>query len=154
MSDSKSTNTDSSQDWRSLVREQLVDYGRMLALGNELLEVLQTYPGPAKLKDLSGRRGNILRSLQQSAEQMEREGLLIPGSADGILPQKTRGELRRALEAVLDVEERCRRLHEEHLDRLRRGIQELEDARDVARVYGHGGTSKRGSKKAGINITG
>jgi hypothetical protein len=126
----------------------------MLALGKELLEVLQTYPGPAKLKDISGRRGNILRSLQQSAEQMEREGLLIPGGSEGVLPQKARGELRRALEAVLDVEEQCRRLHEEHLDRLRRGIQELEDARDVAKVYGHGSAPNRGPRKAGINITG
>jgi hypothetical protein len=126
----------------------------MLALGNELLEVLQTYPGPAKLKDLSGRRGNILRSLQQRAEQMEREGLLIPGSVEGILPQKARGELRLALEAVLDVEERCRKLHEEQLERLRQGIQELEDAQDVARVYGHGGTPQERSKKSRISVTG
>lgn len=122
--------------WRVLVREQLIDYGRLLELGRELRETLQAHPGPAKLKALSGRREAVVRSLRRRAARMETEGLLVPGPGQGVvLPPGVRMELRRALEAVLEVERECRKLHEDHLQRLRGAIQQLQRSGEAAQVY-------------------
>ena len=147
------------EDWRDLVRKQLVDYGRLLALGRELRETLQAHPGPAKLKALSGRREAVVRSLRQRAARMETEGLPVPGPGQGmVLPPGVRGELRRALEAVLEVERECRKLHEDHLQRLRGAIQQLQRSGEAAQVYSAPTPLPRrslpGSPRTRINLNG
>ncbi|MFQ5691460.1 MAG: flagellar protein FliT [Nitrospinota bacterium] len=111
------------------MREQLVDYGRLFSLGKELLESLRSYPGPGRLKDLVARRDAVARSLKRRAERLEAEGLLA-------VDRPGRAELRRALEAVLEVENQCRGLHESHLERLRAAMQDLQNARDAVQAYG------------------
>lgn len=140
--------------WWVPVREQLLDYGRLLALGQELLETLRVYPGPAKLKDLSRRRGEVLRSLKSRAERMEAEGLWPPGRAEGGVPPGARAELRRALEAVQEVETQCRKLHEEHLERLRGALQDLQRSRQFVRAYKPSASVSARLARGRVNLSG
>lgn len=158
MSPSRTGNTRARDGWRVLMREQLVDYGRLLGLGKELRQTLQTYPGPAKLKALSGRREAVVRSLRSRAARMETEGFWVPATGKGMVPPSARTELRRALEAVLEVETECRKLHEEHLERLRGAIQQLQQSREAAQVYSLPAPSPRrsfpGAPRTRINLSG
>ena len=154
MSPSQQPGAGSSREPQDLVREQLLDYGRLLAQGNELLETLRTYPGPAKLKNLAGSREAISRSLKSRAERMESEGFFISGNGPHGLPPGARAELRRAVEAVLEVEDECRKLHEEHLERLRGGIQSLQHAREVVAVYSDDVPSSHRTPRGRVNLNG